>query len=714
LIGYGDSFTLAFYSAANDAAMDRVTSALQAVETITCAACRLLPNLPREVAEHLALTDGALADRDNWWRVVFHLAWHFPRPFLEATRWRLFTKDGQHFSGKSCETFVQLNGAPERHDLFPGTIFSVLEDLCYCSEASIKVIVEALELHAKTEESEQHALPGLSSNQRRIFDRLKSEFLAGTGLPVPQLECKLLMLDNSFETPPAREWAALQQGGCHEKMPRLSRLNDLQQIVQIRGPATEWFCRVAERAGDALPIGVFPECPILYERIHRNEAGVPVGRIGGPRPVVNRGPLERWIGFVFAVLHQQEHPALQLHWQGHQWLHYGFATLDRDLFAACALAIDLARLTTAAEAASNRERASCSPFSVPSMEEQGFQWAAELPSPPPPPESYTLGQLLRDLRQFGETYHQTGEQIRQQNPAVQRGARLHLGVYVSAARDSLQRIAGFNELRALVQSLWGEEFSFAVSQRVVEALVQRSNGRLSPSSAEGLTLAEALSQLSAPPDPTQQEPVADTLPPADGADVCRAGAELLRLCGATAGNAESQNALPPADTPAVPATVPQPAADAPKTPVEIFFSYSHKDEKLRNQLEAHLSQLMHQGLIAGWHDRKIAVGAEWEGQIDGHLNSARVILLLISADFLASRYCYDVEMKRALERHSAGEARVVPIILRPCDWHASPFGKLKALPKDAKPVTDWQSRDKAFTDVALGIRAAVTELTTQP
>jgi hypothetical protein len=96
------------------------------------------------------------------------------------------------------------------------------------------------------------------------------------------------------------------------------------------------------------------------------------------------------------------------------------------------------------------------------------------------------------------------------------------------------------------------------------------------------------------------------------------------------------------------------------------------------------------------------------------LNSARVILLLISADFLASPYCYDVEMKRALERHEAGEVRVIPIILRPCDWHASPFSKLQALPKDGKPVTEWQPQDKGFTDAARGIRAAVVELTAQP
>ncbi len=152
------------------------------------------------------------------------------------------------------------------------------------------------------------------------------------------------------------------------------------------------------------------------------------------------------------------------------------------------------------------------------------------------------------------------------------------------------------------------------------------------------------------------------------------------------------------------------SADVRAAPIEIFFSYSHKDERLRDQLANHLSVLRHQGLVAGWHDRKIGAGNEWEGEIDQHLNAARVILLLVSADFLASRYCYDLEMKRAMQRHEEGEARVIPVILRPCDWHAAPFGKLNALPTDGRPVTEWKPQDKGFADVAKGIRTAVTDL----
>jgi TIR domain len=111
-------------------------------------------------------------------------------------------------------------------------------------------------------------------------------------------------------------------------------------------------------------------------------------------------------------------------------------------------------------------------------------------------------------------------------------------------------------------------------------------------------------------------------------------------------------------------------------------------------------------------DRIIDPGTDWSREIDKHLESASIILLLVSPDFLASDYCYDIEMKRAMERHDRGEARVIPIFLRPCDWTGAPFGKLQGLPTDAKPITSsrWSSHDEAFTIVARGIRAAVETL----
>ena len=139
----------------------------------------------------------------------------------------------------------------------------------------------------------------------------------------------------------------------------------------------------------------------------------------------------------------------------------------------------------------------------------------------------------------------------------------------------------------------------------------------------------------------------------------------------------------------------------------LFFSYSHKDEDLRDQLEVHLSMLKREGLIEAWHDRKIPAGDEIDSTIDEKLEIADVILLLISADFLASPYCFDIEVQRAMQRHQEGSARVIPVILRPCDWHNAPFGTLLAAPKDGKPVTRWTDRDEAFVDVVRQIRAAL-------
>lgn len=148
----------------------------------------------------------------------------------------------------------------------------------------------------------------------------------------------------------------------------------------------------------------------------------------------------------------------------------------------------------------------------------------------------------------------------------------------------------------------------------------------------------------------------------------------------------------------------------PPEPIELFYSYAHQDDVLRDELEKHLSMLRRQGIITNWHFRRITAGNEFKGQIDEHLNRARVILLLISADFLSSDYCFDIEMKRALERHEAREARIIPIILRPCDWEHSLLGGIQALPKDRRPVTKWHSHDEAFENVARGIRAAIEEM----
>ena len=145
-------------------------------------------------------------------------------------------------------------------------------------------------------------------------------------------------------------------------------------------------------------------------------------------------------------------------------------------------------------------------------------------------------------------------------------------------------------------------------------------------------------------------------------------------------------------------------------PFSVFISYSHHDRELRLELEKHLSNLKRQNVISSWYDGNISPGSEWKPQIIEHLNTDHIILLLISADFLASDFCYSIEMTQAIARHNANQARVLPIILRPTDWKGAPFAKLKILPTDGKAVTKWPTHDDAFEDIVQGIRQAIDEL----
>lgn len=149
------------------------------------------------------------------------------------------------------------------------------------------------------------------------------------------------------------------------------------------------------------------------------------------------------------------------------------------------------------------------------------------------------------------------------------------------------------------------------------------------------------------------------------------------------------------------------------TPISVFFSYSHEDEKYRVQLEKRLSILRRNGVINDWHDRKILPGHEWKGEIDKNLKSARIIILLISPDFLSSNYCYDLEASLAMEMHEAGNARVVPIILRATNGlELTKFGHLQALPTERKPLASWDDEDLAWADVVSGIRRVIDDLMT--
>src|SRR6266702_724621 len=151
-------------------------------------------------------------------------------------------------------------------------------------------------------------------------------------------------------------------------------------------------------------------------------------------------------------------------------------------------------------------------------------------------------------------------------------------------------------------------------------------------------------------------------------------------------------------------------ADASRQEIKLFYCYARKDKPLRDELEKQLSWLERRYQLTNWHDREILPGEEWEQAIDTHLNTAHLILLLISPDFMASEYCYGKEMQRALVRHQAGTCRVVPILLRPTYWEDAPFSSLQLLPTDAKPITRWSDRDEAFQDVVTEISRTIKDL----
>jgi hypothetical protein len=142
----------------------------------------------------------------------------------------------------------------------------------------------------------------------------------------------------------------------------------------------------------------------------------------------------------------------------------------------------------------------------------------------------------------------------------------------------------------------------------------------------------------------------------------------------------------------------------------IFFCYADKDKELFKRLRDHLASFIRSGVIEAWSHQDISAGIEWEPEKIKQLNQAHIILLLISASFLASDHCYGQEMKRALERHDMGETRVIPILLRPVYSLHEPFRKLQSLPSNGKPVIKWPIKDDAFVDIAEGIATVIREL----
>lgn len=145
-------------------------------------------------------------------------------------------------------------------------------------------------------------------------------------------------------------------------------------------------------------------------------------------------------------------------------------------------------------------------------------------------------------------------------------------------------------------------------------------------------------------------------------------------------------------------------------PIDLFYSYAHEDEPLRDELAGHLKIMERRGVIRPWHDRRLTPGQTWDNEINTQLATADLVLLLVSADFIKSDYIWSHELDLAMKRHQRGETSVVPVMLRSVDITDAPFASLQSLPTDLRPVTSWPNRDEAWTDVAKGIRRTVEHI----
>lgn len=131
---------------------------------------------------------------------------------------------------------------------------------------------------------------------------------------------------------------------------------------------------------------------------------------------------------------------------------------------------------------------------------------------------------------------------------------------------------------------------------------------------------------------------------------------------------------------------------------DIFILYSQEDQVTLDMLKTHLVALERARPVKIWYDGMIEAGAEWQNEVQEALENAEIILLLVSADFIASDYLFEQVMVQALNRHQEGKVKTIPVIARPCLWKDTTLGSLSALPKDGKAISNegWQNEDEPY------------------
>ena len=336
-----DAYAVAYYTPRDRGFLrdERVNTLVRQAESIAEELQHLCGQLPARVMDAARLPESR-----DWWRTLFHLAWHFDRPFLNSNRARLLTSDGRT-AMRVDETFVQQNGLGGQRDIRPGMIYGTLtHDATTASEAAVGVLLDMLR--------DQPASPRLvGEGVARAFARLRDRFLQGSKLHehMPggdDTAVKLLRYTNSFTTPPATEWAALKFGGVDASLWQLARIDADQEYCQVRGPATRQFNEWAAEAARALPAGI-PAEATLFDGELRLPNGAAV-LAGGPTPILSPGDVQRWLRFVFSTVRRLRPSELQITWGTAAGpTSYGMATLKQNIFAASALAIELAGLLPA-------------------------------------------------------------------------------------------------------------------------------------------------------------------------------------------------------------------------------------------------------------------------------------------------------------------------------------------------------------------------------
>lgn len=139
-------------------------------------------------------------------------------------------------------------------------------------------------------------------------------------------------------------------------------------------------------------------------------------------------------------------------------------------------------------------------------------------------------------------------------------------------------------------------------------------------------------------------------------------------------------------------------------PLRVFISYSHKDDSILERLRVHLAMLEREGAVEAWDDHEIRAGDNVDTTIADAQDASTIFMPIVSPDFLASDYCYELEMKTALDKAASGKMTVFPVIAEPCDWLASPLRQFKAAPKNGKPISEWANVNNAYLDIVQELR----------